>query len=111
MSFEDLRGLQLSDAKITGLVWEAGELTVRLTDWEDKEVEILFENTEGVIASSPEGEDLCHVDFSNDVPTGLVVELDENEEYSTVAFVSAWNERVLLSVVASGASIRIRSSA
>ncbi len=111
MSFEDLRDLQLSDAKIFKLELLSGELIVWLKNWEDNEVEIRFTNTEGFVTSSPEGEDLSHVVFSDQIPTGLAVELDEDEDYKTSVFVSAWNDRELLSVVASDVSIQIRSSA
>ncbi len=107
MSFSDLERVSVADGKITRLSYQSGELCVWIVDWQGNAVTVRFQNAELFVARSPENEDLSHVMMTDTIPAHIAHDLDNSESHTLVDFISAWDDRELIRVVASNVVVDI----
>jgi hypothetical protein len=99
--------IKVADGQITDWHGTGDKLSVSLIDWQEKPLLLSFGDVAAVLAMSPTGLDLSHLETSDDDPLRVSArELADNDGSTLVAFrfVSAWDSRPVLTVIASSLS-------
>lgn len=95
--------IKVADGQITEWHGIADRLTVSLLDWQEKSLLLTFLDVAAVIAMAPIGVDLSHLETSDEDPLLTAARETGDEDSILVAFrfISAWENKAVLTVIAS----------